>query len=124
MVALIANGIVVVKSVRRKTADAVTTAADHSSKSLPNRSATMTDRDIARRAYELCVTRGREYGQHRADQARQSVCRLSSHERDGPQRRQKSAASGVWETLSDRRRSRIAKNTAKVRCSQKKKPAA
>ena len=51
-----------VKSARRKTADAITTAADRSSKSLPNRSATMTDGDIARRAYELYEKRGREHG--------------------------------------------------------------
>src|SRR5260370_17300160 len=51
-----------VKSARRKTADAVITPADRSSKSLPNRSATMTDRDIARRAYELYEKRGREHG--------------------------------------------------------------
>jgi hypothetical protein len=53
---------VIVKSARRKTANAVTTAADRSSKSLLNRSANMTDRDIARRAYELYETRGREHG--------------------------------------------------------------
>jgi len=51
-----------VKSARRKTADAVTSAADRSSKSLPNQSATMTARDIARRAYELYEKRGREHG--------------------------------------------------------------
>jgi len=62
--------------------------------------------------------------EHRADQARQSVCRLSSHDQDGPQERQKSAARGVWETLSDRRRSQIAKNAAQARWSTKKKPAA
>ena len=62
MVALIANGIVVVKSARRKTAEPVTTAADRSSKSLQNRSRQVTDRDIARRAYELYEARGREHG--------------------------------------------------------------
>ena len=51
-----------VKSARRKAAAAVTTAADRRSKALPNRSATMTDRDIARRAYELYEKRGREHG--------------------------------------------------------------
>ena len=51
-----------VKSARRKTADAVTSAADRSSKSLPNQSATMTARDIAGRAYELYEKRGREHG--------------------------------------------------------------
>jgi hypothetical protein len=48
--------IVIVKSARRRTANVVTTAADRSSKSLLNRSANMTDRDIARRAYELYET--------------------------------------------------------------------
>jgi outer membrane protein TolC len=51
-----------VKSVRRKTADAVTTAAARSSKSLRNRSGQVTDRDIARRAYELYEKRRREHG--------------------------------------------------------------
>ena len=51
-----------VKSARRKTADAVTTAADRSSKSLQTRSGQATHRDIARRAYELYEARGREHG--------------------------------------------------------------
>ena len=51
-----------VKSARRKTAEAVTTAADRSSKSLQNRSRQATDRDIARRAHDLYLTRGREHG--------------------------------------------------------------
>jgi hypothetical protein len=51
-----------VKSARRKTAAPVTTAADLASKSPQNRSATMTDRDIACRAYELYEKRGREHG--------------------------------------------------------------
>ena len=51
-----------VKSTRRKTADAVTTAAHRSSKSLQNRSGQAADRDVARRAYELYEKRGREHG--------------------------------------------------------------
>jgi outer membrane protein TolC len=51
-----------VKSARRKTAEAVTAAAGRSSKSLQNRSGQPTDRDIARRAYELYEERGREHG--------------------------------------------------------------
>jgi outer membrane protein TolC len=51
-----------VKSARRKTANVVTKAADHSSKALKNRSGQATNRDIARRAYELYEKRGREHG--------------------------------------------------------------
>ena len=51
-----------VKSARRKTEHAVATAAARSSKSLQNRSRQVTDRDIARRAYELYEKRGREHG--------------------------------------------------------------
>jgi outer membrane protein TolC len=50
------------KSAKRKTGDAVTTAANRSSKSLPNRSAQATESDIARRAYDLYLTRGCEHG--------------------------------------------------------------
>jgi outer membrane protein TolC len=55
-----------VKSARRKTAEAVITAANRSSKSLQNLSGQATDRDIARRAYELYEERGREHG-HEVD---------------------------------------------------------
>ena len=51
-----------VKSARRQTADALTTAAARSSKSLQNRSRQATDRDIARRAFERYEERGRERG--------------------------------------------------------------
>jgi hypothetical protein len=51
-----------VTSARRKTADTVTPAADRSSKSLPNLSAQVTHSDIARRAYDLYLTRGCEHG--------------------------------------------------------------
>jgi Protein of unknown function (DUF2934) len=50
------------KSATRKTGDAVTTAANRSSTSLPNRSAQPTESDIARRAYDLYLTRGCEHG--------------------------------------------------------------
>ena len=49
------------KSAKRKTDDAVTTAADRPSK-LPNRSAQMGDSDIALRAYDLYEQRGCEHG--------------------------------------------------------------
>jgi hypothetical protein len=51
------------KSAKRETDDAVTSAADRSSK-LPNRSAHVTDNDIARRAYDLYLARGCEHGHH------------------------------------------------------------
>ena len=51
-----------VKSARRKAPDGIVTAADRSSKALQNRSGQATDRDIARRAYELFEKRGREHG--------------------------------------------------------------
>jgi outer membrane protein TolC len=50
------------KPARRKTGEAVITAADRSSKSLQNRSGQATDRDIARRAYELYEQRDRAHG--------------------------------------------------------------
>jgi Protein of unknown function (DUF2934) len=46
---------------KRKTDEAVNTAGDRSSK-LPNRSANVTEHDIARRAYELYRARDREHG--------------------------------------------------------------
>ena len=46
------------KSAKRKRDDAVTTAADRSAKSLPNRSALVTHSDVARRAYDLYLARG------------------------------------------------------------------
>jgi Protein of unknown function (DUF2934) len=59
--------IIMAKSAKRRTAksntdDAVTTPADRSSKSLPNRSAQATISDTARRAYDLYLARGREHG--------------------------------------------------------------
>ena len=51
-----------VKPARRKTAEAVPTAVGRSSKSPQNRSGPATNRDIARRAYELYEERGREHG--------------------------------------------------------------
>ena len=50
------------KSATRQTDDAVTTAADRSLKTLPSRSAHVTDSDVARRSYDLYLARGREHG--------------------------------------------------------------
>ena len=50
------------KSAKRKRDDAVTTAADRSAKSLPNRSARVTHSDVARRAYDLYLARGCAHG--------------------------------------------------------------
>ena len=49
------------KSAKRKSDDAVSTAADRPSK-LPNRSAQVGDTDIARRAYALYLARNRAHG--------------------------------------------------------------
>jgi Protein of unknown function (DUF2934) len=49
------------KSAKRETDDAVTSAADRSFK-LPNRSAHVTDNDIAGRAYDLYLARGCGHG--------------------------------------------------------------
>ena len=50
------------KTATRKTDDAVVTVANRSSKALPNRLAQATDSDVARRAYDLDLSRGREHG--------------------------------------------------------------
>ena len=50
------------KSAKRKRDDAVTTALDRSAKSLPNRSALVTHRDVARRAYDLYLARDCAHG--------------------------------------------------------------
>ena len=50
------------KSAKRKTDDAVTTAADRSPKVLTDAAANVTEHDIARRAYDLYLARGREHG--------------------------------------------------------------
>ena len=42
--------------------DSVATATDRSSKSLAKQPATVTDSDIAHRAYDLYLARGREHG--------------------------------------------------------------
>jgi hypothetical protein len=55
------------KSAKRKTADAVTTTADRAPTSLTNQPANATDCDIARRAYDLYLERGREHGHHVED---------------------------------------------------------
>jgi Protein of unknown function (DUF2934) len=62
------------KSAKRETDDAVTSAADRSSK-LPNRSAHVTENDIARRAYDLFLARGCEHGHH-VDDWLQAECEL------------------------------------------------
>jgi len=50
------------KSAKRTTDHVVSTAADRSSTSLRTRSAPMTHRDIARRAYDLYLARGGAHG--------------------------------------------------------------
>ena len=50
------------KSAERKTNEAVTKAAARSTKSLTDGRAKVTDRDIARRAYDLYLVRGRAQG--------------------------------------------------------------
>src|SRR5579864_3090343 len=86
MVASTHEVIVMVKSARRKTEHAVTTAGARSSKSLQNRSRQVTDRDIARRAYELFEKRGREHGHDLDDwlQAERELDRTPSQRKSGP----------------------------------------
>jgi hypothetical protein len=50
------------KSAKRETGEAVATAANRSSKSLPNRSAKVTDSDVGSRAYDLYLAPGCEHG--------------------------------------------------------------
>ena len=50
------------KSAKRRINDAVTTAADRSSKSVPSQSAHVTDKDSARPAYDLYLARDCEHG--------------------------------------------------------------
>ena len=50
------------KSAKRKTDDAVTTAADRAPKMPPDEAAHVTDNDIAGRAYDLYLARGCEHG--------------------------------------------------------------
>ena len=63
------------KSAERKPNKAVATAADGSTKSLPNRSAHVTDNDIARRAYDRYLARDCEHG-HAVDDWLQAECEL------------------------------------------------
>ena len=70
-----------VTSAKAKTDDAVPTAADRSSKSLLNRSAQVTDSDIARRAHDLYVARGCGPGRDVADWMA-AKRELSSHTSD------------------------------------------
>ncbi len=46
------------KAARRKSADAVTTAADRAPKARIDAATNVTDNDIARRAYDLYLARG------------------------------------------------------------------
>ena len=71
------------KSTKRK-ADAVTAAADRSSTSLPNRSAPVTDSDIARRAYDLYQARGGEPG-HDMDDWLRAERELQNEARSAPE---------------------------------------
>jgi hypothetical protein len=50
------------KSAKRTTDAAVTMAADRASTLRPHQSAPLTDSDVARRAYDLYLARGREHG--------------------------------------------------------------
>jgi Protein of unknown function (DUF2934) len=52
--------------------------ADPSSKSLPNRSAQVTDSDVARRAYDFYLTRGCEHRHDVDDWLRSVGCSLGS----------------------------------------------
>jgi hypothetical protein len=54
--------IVMAKSAKRRTADALTTAADRSPKVLTDATANVTEHDIARRAYDLYLARDHEHG--------------------------------------------------------------
>jgi Protein of unknown function (DUF2934) len=64
------------RSPKRKTDDAVTTAADGAPKALPQ-PGTVTNSDIARRAYELYLGRGCEHG-HDVDDWTQAERELQS----------------------------------------------
>jgi Protein of unknown function (DUF2934) len=50
------------KSAKRRTADALTTAADRLPKVLTDATANVTEHDIARRAYDLYLARDHEHG--------------------------------------------------------------
>jgi hypothetical protein len=55
------------KSATRRTADALTTAADRSPKALTDATANVTQHDIARRAYDLYLARHHEHGHDLGD---------------------------------------------------------
>ena len=63
------------KSAKRKPKKAVATTAARSTKSLLNRSARVTEHAIARRAYDLYLTRGCEDG-HAVEDWLQAECEL------------------------------------------------
>ena len=71
---------VVMAKSKRKTDDAVTLAADRSSKMLTDGAVNVTDIDIARRAYELYLARSGEHGHDVEDwlQAEQELRRLTA----------------------------------------------
>ena len=50
------------KPAKRKTANALATAADRSARALTGVTAGVTEQDIARRAYDLYLARGHEHG--------------------------------------------------------------
>jgi hypothetical protein len=50
------------KSAKRKTADALATAADRSAEVLTDPTANVTEHDIARRAYDLYLARDHQHG--------------------------------------------------------------
>ncbi|HEY7448908.1 MAG TPA: DUF2934 domain-containing protein [Vicinamibacterales bacterium] len=50
------------KSAKRKTADALVTAADRSVKALTDATTNVTEYDIARRAYDLYLARDHQHG--------------------------------------------------------------
>jgi hypothetical protein len=54
--------IVTAKSAKRKTADALATAADRSAEVLTDATANVTEHDIARRAYDLYLARDHQHG--------------------------------------------------------------
>ena len=56
---MIPGSSIMAKSAKRQTADSIAAAAEPSPKSQP---ATMTQRDVARRSYELYLARGCEHG--------------------------------------------------------------
>ena len=63
------------KSAKSRPQKTVATTAARSTKSLPNRSAHVTEHDIARRAYDIFLARGCEHG-HAVEDWLQAECEL------------------------------------------------